>query len=237
MLKKITLILLVMSFVQAFAAEVSSAAFLHQARHPLSSGTYAKLSGVVQHRRRGAKVESFPIYFGVIIQQERFSGQLILDDRDSLLIGQSRKDGTSAVTPLAGNVERLNRIGLRATDLTLGFIHGKFLKELPKTTLGLAACRVMMLAGESGEEVKVYFAEEAAFPLKAEFFRKGEKTPFRTLESNGFTRKNDLYYARELNLEGPGWRTRVEFDPDSAELGPFDPKNPVNVIRSAGKKK
>jgi hypothetical protein len=32
-------------------------------------------------------------------------------------------------------------------------------------------------------------------------------------------------------VEGPGWRTRVAFDPETAELGFFDPQKPVNIMR------
>ena len=221
-------------------AELSSAAFLDRVRNFHSTGTYSKLSGTLQHRRRGGEVEKCSIYFGVIIQQDRFTGQLVIAGRDYLLISQARKSGVSAVTVLAGSMAVLDRVGLKATDLTLGFLHGKFLRELPRESLSLAPCRVLLLEDEkSKEEIKVWISSDHYFPLRAAFFRKGEKEPFRILECNGFTKRNGLYYARLLNIEGPGWRTRVAFDADKAELGLFDPQKPVNIMKPmpAGGKK
>lgn len=213
-------------------AEESSAQFLDTVRNFRSTGTYSKLSGTIQHRRRGKAVENIPLYFGIIIQNDRFTGQLLIGSRDSLLISQSRKTGSSAVTVLKGSTAQLDHVGLRATDLTLGFLHGKLIKELPRESLSMAPCRVLLLESpDKKEQIKIWISSDHYFPLKAEFFRKGAKSSYRTLECNGFTKRNDLYYARYINIEGPGWRTRVAFDADSAELGFFDPKNPVNIMR------
>lgn len=212
--------------------EPSSAVFLDRVRNFHSTGTYSKLSGTLQHRRRGGEVEKCSIYFGIIIQQDRYTGQLVIAGRDYLLISQARKSGTSAVTVLKGSMAVLDRVGLKATDLTLGFLHGKFLRELPRESLSLAPCRVLLLEDEkSKEEIKVWISSDHYFPLRAAFFRKGEKEPYRILECNGFTKRNGLYYARLLNIEGPGWRTRVAFDADTAELGLFDPGKPVNIMK------
>ena len=224
----------VMSFFAVFAEnqKESSEVFLNNVRNFRSTGTYSKLDGTIQHRRRGGSVENTPLYFGIIIQADRFTGQLLIGNKDSLLISQSRKTGVSAVTVLAGTTGVLDRVGLKATDLTLGFLHGKFLKELPEQYLSLAPCRVFLLESpDKKEEVKIWISSDHYFPLKAEFFRKGEKSSYRTLECNGFTKRNELYYARYINVEGPGWRTRVAFDPDKAELGIFDVKSPVNIMR------
>ena len=239
MKKILPLLLLCLSLAAAAAepAELSAAAFLDKVRNFHSTGTYSKLNGIMQHRRRGGELEKSSIYFGIIIQEDRFTGQLVIGDRDSLLISQDRKSGVSAVTVLAGSTAALDRVGLRATDLTLGFIHGKLLRELPRESLSLAPCRVLLLASPDGrEEVKIWISVDHYFPLKAAFFRKGDKAAYRTLECNGFTKRNDLYYARILNIEGPGWRTRVAFDADTAELGLFDPKKPVNIMRQLPKK-
>ena len=127
----------------------------------------------------------------------------------------------------------LDRVGLRASDLTMSFLHYALVRELPETTLSaVVACRVLLLKSPDGKEhVKVYLEKEHAFPLKAEFFHSpDDKKPFRLMEANGFTKKNDLYYAKTLLIEGPGWRTKVEFFPDFVELGMYDKNNPVNVF-------
>ena len=222
----------------SLAAEETTEQFLNAVRNFRSTGTYSKLKGAIQHRRRGRSVENTSIYFGIIIQNDRFTGNLVIGGKDSFLISQSRKTGTSAVTRLKGSTATLDHIGLRATDLTLGFLHGKLIKELPRESLSLAPCRVLLLeSADKKETVMIWISADHYFPLKAEFFRKGEKKSYRTLECNGFTKRNALYYARYINLEGPGWRTRVAFDADSAELGFYDAKNPVNIMQQSAVKK
>ena len=77
--------------------------------------------------------------------------------------------------------------------------------------------------------------------MKAEFYKKGkdnafEKVPFRTLEPAGFTSKDKLHYCRRFIIFGPGWKTRIEFDPNKVEVGLFDSQKPVNVIKKVVKK-
>ena len=243
MMKQLRAILLTGCFCAAFfaaagssAAETESAeAFLARARRAQGVATYAMLEGSVQHRRRGSDPEEHPIYFGVILQADRITGELVIGGDEGYLIGQSRRDGSASSVPMGSSTARLDRCGIRASDLTLGFLYGKFRHELPRETVsGVVSCRVVELespAEGAGATVRIHIAEEAGFPLRAAFFRSGETTPFRTLEIGSFARKNDLYYAKSLRLEGPGWRTLVTFDPDRAELGPYDPAAPPRVIR------
>ena len=109
----------------------------------------------------------------------------------------------------------------------------ELVRELERETVsGMVPCRVMLLeARDKSESVKVWISAEHGFPLKAEFFKSPEdKKPFRLMEANGFTKKNGLYYAKTILIEGPGWRTKVEFFPDFVELGLYDKSNPVNVF-------
>ena len=220
------------------AAEMSASEFLDRARNPNGAATYGMLDGTLQHRRRGEDALTLPIYFGVIIMPERTIGQLLVDNRESYLLGQSRDarhDGTSVVH--SPDCVLLDRVGVRASDLTMGFLYCDLEKELPEATLSaVVRCRVLLLRSPDGKEsIKVFLEKEHAFPLKAEFFHDGEDAPFRTLETGGFTEKNGLYYARTLRLEGPGWRTRIEFDPARVQMGFYDKNSPVRVIRSVEK--
>lgn len=220
-----------------FGAEPSAQEFLQRARDPKAASTYGMFQGTLQHRRRGREPLEMPIYFGVIITPERTTGQILADNRESYIISQTRgPDGTSGVPAQKNNVI-LNQVGLRATDLTMSFLHYTLVKELDSATLSaVVSCRVLLLKSpdnrpDGREYVKVYLEKEHAFPLKAEFFRDpGDKKPFRIMEANGFTKKNDLYYARTIVIEGPGWRTKVEFEPKSAVLGLYDKNHPVNVF-------
>ena len=217
---------------------MSSSEFLDRARNPNGAATYGMLDGTLQHRRRGEETLTVPIYFGVIIMPERTVGQLLVDNRESYLLGQARDarhDGTSVVH--SPDCVLLDRVGVRASDLTMGFLYCDLEKELPEATLSaVVRCRVLLLKSPDGREsIKVFLEKEHALPLKAEFFHPGEDVPFRTLETGGFTEKNGLYYARSLRLEGPGWRTRIEFDPERVQMGFYDKKSPVRVIRTVEK--
>ena len=122
---------------------------------------------------------------------------------------------------------RLGDFGIRATDLTLSFLFCKPEKEFePETVSGVVPCRVLLLDdSENREKIKVWISTEHCFPLQAEFYKYGENKPYRLLEASGFTQKNQLYYVKRIRVEGPGWRTRVEFS--SADLAVFD--NPMQV--------
>ena len=223
----------------AAGKKAPAADFLERARHPQQRPTYAMLDGTLQHRRRGEEAMTVPLYFGVIIMPERTFGQLLVDGRESYILGQSRdarSDGTSVIRS-AGCV-LLDRVGVRASDLTMGFLYYDLVEELPEETLSaVVGCRVLRLKSPDGRELaKVYFEKDNAFPLRAEFFHNGEDQPFRTLETGGFTEKNGLYYARSLRVEGPGWRTRIEFDPSKAQLGWYDKNHPPRIMREAEKK-
>ncbi len=223
----------------ALAADLPLTEFIGRARNPNVVATYAALQGKIQHRRVGGDVENGSLYFAVIIQSDRTTGQVIIDNTEGYLIGQTRLSGDAetTVTPMDGQREpstKLGHMGIRADDLTMSFLYYPVVTELSPTTLsGVVPCRVVLLESpDKSEQARVYISREYYFPLKAEFIKVGEKEPFRTLETSGFTQKNDLYYCTKISIDGPGWRTRIDFDKDKAELGLFDPKNPPQIIRN-----
>ena len=214
------LFLIAVLSLSAFCAEPTAEEFLQRARNPNSVSTYGKFYGVLQHRRRGREPQEMPLFFGVIITPRDTVGRILVNRSEAYMIRQTRdagRDGTS-VSREPQNAVILDYVGLDGTTLS-----------------AVVSCRVLLLESPDDnpggkEYVKVYLEKEHAFPLKAEFFRKpDDKKPFRLMEANGFTKKNDLYYARSILVEGPGWRTKVEFDPKSVALGIFD-----NTIPKAG---
>ena len=221
----------------AFAAvggetDLAPAAFLERARRPNQVDTWAMLSGRLQHRREGGKAESMSIYFGIIIQKDRSTGQLVFDGREGYLLGQARDRKGASVIPMQKSTTLIDHTGVRASDLTLDFLYYDLVREDREEKLGgYVACRVMVLSSpDKAEQVRVFLSKTYYFPLRAEFFRAGEKEPWRILETGGFTRRNDLYYVRRLLIEGPGWRTRIDFN--EAELGLYKPETaPKNLIR------
>lgn len=218
--------------------KISAQEFLALARRPNSVDTFAMLSGTLQHRREGSAAVTMPIYFGIIIQQQRSTGQLIFDNKEGYLLGQSKKKGGSSVIPMQKGTDLIDSTGVRASDLTLDFLFYDFVREDKEETIGgFVPCRIMVLSSPDKKEfVRVFLSKSHYFPLRAEFLKPGEKKPWRTLETGGFTQKNDLYYIRRVRVEGPGWRTRIEFK--EAELGLFDPQSvPKNLIRKISVKK
>ena len=233
-MKKIAFLFLLLISSGILTAEESLEAFLDRARHGNTMSTYAMLDGTLQHRRRGEKSLEMPIYFGVMIRPDKSSGQVILDQREACLVGQSHTTGGATVIP-QGKISTalFDRVGLQVSDLTLGFIYYPVEKELAQAFVGgIVPCRVVRFAvpDHPGDTVQVAFSREYAFPLQAEFFHRGEKKSYRLLEVSGFTKKNDLYYAEQILIEGPGWRTRINFK--EATLGLLDAAPPSGIIRS-----
>ena len=225
----------------AFAADEPTAQeFLERARNPKAAETYGMFGGALQHRRRGEEPMEMPVFFGVIIGSDVTIGRVLVDRRESYMIRQDRKAGRegTSVSSDPHDSKILDRVGLRVSDLTMSFLHYKLVKELESTRLSaVVACRVLLLESPDDqpggkEYVRVYLEKEHAFPLRAEFLRNpGDKKPFRLVEANGFTKKNDLYYARTILVEAPGSRTKVEFDPQAAVVGLYDRTiPPANIL-------
>ncbi len=244
MKKLLFVILLLLSAVTGSAAAPETlpmAEFLAKARRNSPVATYAKLDGVLQHRRKGADTLTMPIYFGVIIHPDRTVGQLMLNGDEAYLLGQANGSGVTSIArmPDSAKSDKLGYVGVRASDLVLSFLFLKPLKELePETISGIVPCRVFLLDDpENKETVKVWIAREHAFPFRAEFTRYDGNAPFRALEAEAFTEKNDLYYVRRLRLSGPGWSTKIDFDADSADVAPLQNSRPPQIIRAVKKSK
>ncbi|MBQ4329221.1 MAG: hypothetical protein IJC27_05800 [Lentisphaeria bacterium] len=192
--------------------------------------TYAKLRGVLQHRRRGKDAETMPIYFSTIIHSDRTIGQLVLNGNEGYILSQAQRSGLTTVQPMGDSAkkDKLGYVGVRASDLMMSFLFCKVEKELESESLrGIVQCRVFQFDDpDNKEKIKVWISSEHAFPLKAEFYRYGENKRFRELEAGALTKKNELYYVRHLRLEGPGWITKIDFDNDKSEIGVLPDKVP-----------
>ena len=220
----------------AAETELPLQAFMQRVRHPNPQATYAALEGTIQHRRSGNPVKTEPLYFAVILQPDRMTGQIIIGKDEGYLIGQTREAGKSetSIIPMRngdGGNNLLGYMGVRPSDLTMSFLFYPAEKELKPDSVRSISCRVVELeAPDKSETAKVYIAKAYYFPIKAEFFKPGETTPYRTLEVDGFKKSNGLYYTDQISLYGPGWKTRINFD-KSAQVGPYDLKNPPSIIR------
>ena len=244
-MKKLGILLILGLTVLAGAAEMKLAdlpmkEFLQRARRRNSVATYAMLDGTLQHRRRGQDAISMPVYFGAIIHPDRTFGQLILDGDEGYTLSQSAGSGVTSMTPMTrkpAGTSKLDHAGVQADDLVLSFLFCPPLRELERETIrGIVPCRVFLLDNKAKKEtVKVWISCEHAFPFRAEFIKYGEDEPYRDLEAGALTKKNDLYYIRQIQLSGPGWMTKIDFEEKYASVGLHDEKSPAPVFRQLGK--
>ncbi len=213
--------------------------FLKRVREPRTVSTYAKLDGSAEHIRRGSAPFSVPVYFGAVIMPERISGQLILDESEGYIVGQSREtggDSSTSVMPMRegrSDAAVLDNIGLSAGDFAVDFLYWPAVGEDGSEFIRGMDCRIVKFAKDGGEAARVWISTAYGFPLKAEFFSAGGgKVPYRTLEVSGFKRSGDLWYASEFGIYGPGWRTRIHFT--AADVG-YVGENPPAVTRALKK--
>ena len=109
--------------------------FMQRVRNPRVFASYAALDGTVQHQRSGEARRSVPIYFAVVLLPERMTGQIILDNAEGYLLGQTRQGGSSetSVLPMQGNLPDANLLGwmgIHPSDLTMSFLYYPVIREL-----------------------------------------------------------------------------------------------------------
>lgn len=228
----------------AAAEKLSPEDFLDRVRYPQTGRSMAALSGIMQHMKDGGKMETVPIYLGLLITPEKTRGQLILNEDEGYWIDQViRKSAAGgveiSVRPMRTRpeVSRLRRYGLAPTDLTMGFVYYDFRQELEETRVKGLPCRVMVLSASGGETARAYILRDYFFPLKVEFFADEKAavegtTPLRIMEVGSFRQKNGLYYAEIVNLRGPDWRSRVTFDKAELSVPPVGALPPFRGMKS-----
>jgi hypothetical protein len=206
----------------AFAAEsdkLSSEEFLEVMRRPRGLETWGRMSGRIDHARSDGRKASAGVYLATLFAADRMMSQVIVDERQGYLIGQSFDDATSGttVTPLHKNPGKdgdlLGDFGLRAEDLAMSFIYWDFVRELERETITFRTCRVFLLR-KNDEYVRLSVNADYLFPMRVSWYKGGfdaKSTPYRTLEATKFKEVNNLWLVTRLQLEGPGWRTRVDF--------------------------
>lgn len=229
----VLLTLLVMPLLMAVDDTVPMEEFVARARRTNQEATYARLHGTLLHRRRGQSNLSMPVYFGAVLHPDRTVGQLIINGSEGYMLTQTQGSGITGVRRMSGSSadDKLGYVGVRASDLVMSFLFCRVEKEVESELLrGMIHCRVFIFDDpDNREKIKVWISSEHAFPLKAEFYRYGEENRFRELEASALTKKNELYYVRRIQLEGPGWTTRIDFDADRADIGLLG-NPPQNVI-------
>lgn len=223
--------------------KIGAAEFLELMRRPRGMETWGQMSGRIDHSRRDGKKSSASIYLGTLLTKDRMMSRVIVDEKQGFLIAQSFGGGEAgtSVTPMhdpAAQTDLLGEFGLRAEDLTMSFIYWDFVRELPRETITFRTCRVFLLRKDN-EYIRLSVNVDYLFPMRVSWYKDkfDEKdSPYRTLEATKFKEVNELWLVTRLQLEGPGWRTRVDFTEANAGYRTEKDKGPSDLLRGTFKK-
>lgn len=205
---------------------LSAAAFLQEVRRPFQQEAWGEATGTIQYASDKQGERRGTVRLRMTFAPDSLHAQLVLNDTN--VYGFEQKHGGQA--PASSRVDRpdhetppgLFDFGIEPEDLTFAFIYWDFKRELPSEDLLLRSCRVMELAHPQNKgTVRVWFSASHGYPLKAQWYQTGAATPWRTLELKGAKKHDkDLWFVKEMRLDGDGWKTRVRFD--HAEINPVE---------------
>jgi hypothetical protein len=192
---------------------------LNTARRAPASESWAKLEGVVQHRKKGSETEEYLIYAGIRFTPQMLFAQIVINNVESYTVNQpfTQENSTTIIKDGDPDSKILDNVGIRAEDLTLSFMYWKadsFLGDENYKTC--ASSKIALISPDGKEKAVVLVSKQYAFPLKAEWFKNGEDTPYRTMEVSSFKKENDYWFVDEIIIYGPGWKSKVIFNKTKA---------------------
>lgn len=200
--------------------------FLRVVRHVPGQETWAKMSGTAQHKRPGARRIKAPVRLAIRFTPARIVARLVFNDSEIYDLGQAFDPpiATTEATVKPGAKPQLGLYGIDVSDMTLSFIYRETIREEKPERVSIFPCRVFMLKGSTeGETARVFVSTEYFFPVKVQWFRQdpgaGQAgTPYRELEIASVKKAedNDFYLIPKLEISGPDWRTKIDFDERSA---------------------
>jgi hypothetical protein len=201
-------------------------AFLQEIRRPFRQEAWGEATGTVHFVSEKEGERRGTLRLRLTFATESLQAQLVLNDTN--VYGFEQKHG--GLNPTQTHVDLpekevppgLFAFGIEPEDLTFAFIYWDFRKELPAEGFLGRQCRVFELAHPQGKgSVRVWFSASHGYPLKAEWYRPDAASPWRTLELKGAKKHGkDLWFVKEMRLDGEGWKTRVRFD--HAEINPVE---------------
>lgn len=180
---------------------------------PLSL-TWGKLSGKLNHYRRGQGRVDTSVYLGMLGTPNHLMAQLWVGSNEGYRISQQFGDvKNTLVTPLPWSTDtKIGMYGFTPDDLTFSFFYWDFHKEYSMETKAVHRCRVLEFISPDSERVKAWVVTKYRKPLEVSWFRKNETEPYRTLKVKSFGETdNGLWLVKEIGVEGPGWGTTITF--------------------------
>jgi len=201
---------------------LSAEDFLKIVRHVPGQETWARMSGTAQHKRPGARRIKAPVRLSIRFTPDRIVARLVFNDSEIYDLGQAFEPPISTLeTEIRQGIRpQLGLYGIDVSDMTLGFLYRETIREESPRRISLFPCRVFMLKGTAeGETARVFVSTEYFFPVKVQWFRKDpgpdqDGTPYRELEIASVQKAedSDFYLIPRLEISGPDWRTKIDFD-------------------------
>jgi hypothetical protein len=204
----------------------TSEQFLNMARNAHPEKTCAILIGTVSNKRRDTP-STYETHKADIKVGMRFTASRVLAKTTIKEIGEELSESYMVGQPYNGqpvsilasekkddDIPLLGKFGLRPEDLTMAFLYWNLKKELANESVKGFDCRVLELINPKTKEfVKVYISDKYLCPIKVEWFKPSQKTsiPYRNVIISSFKTEGNLGAPSELNLYGPGWKTKVDF--------------------------
>lgn len=207
-------------------AELSPEEFLAQVREPFRQDAWGEITGRLTYVKGDAHQKG-TVRIRLTFSPDSLHAQVVVNEKNVYGYEQTHGDGEVPKTvldlPEKEEPPGLADYGIQPEDITFSFIYWKFVRELPKDSFRQRECRVFELRhpGEGKGTVRVWFDATRGFPLQAQWFQPDATEPWRTLELKGAKKHaNDLWFVKEMRLEGPDWKTQVIFD--HAEINPVE---------------
>ncbi|MBN2451734.1 MAG: hypothetical protein JXR77_15195 [Lentisphaeria bacterium] len=207
-------------------ASLPPEAFLAEVRRPFRQDAWGEATGSIQSISDKDGELRAAVRIRLTFSPESLHAQLVLNDTNVYAFEQTHGGAAAPATtldlPETETPPRLFSLGIEPEDLTFAFIYWEFRREHPGEQVLRRECRVMELAHPDGKgTVKVWFSAAHGFPMKAEWYRAGAETPWRSMALKGAKKHaKDLWFVKEMRLEGAGWKTKVRFD--HAEINPVE---------------
>ena len=230
-------LLLLLGSARADLAKMKPEEFLAEVRRPFRQDAWGEITGRLVHVS-GDKLQKGTVRIRLTFSPSSVFAQVVVNERN--VYGYEQKHGrgevpeTSLDLPEKEEPPGLADFGVQPEDVTFAFIYWQLVRELPGESFHQRPCRVFELRHpEDGKGVvQVWFDAARGFPLQVKWFRAKEKTPWRTLEMKGAKKHaEDLWFVKEMRLEGADWKTQVRFD--HAEINPVEKGAPVPGLPEA----
>ena len=216
--------------------------FLELARKPFLDQLWCRFTGTVEYKGDDGR-KKIPVQLSLRLGAAALRAELTLQGGQSAQVLQTYKadggmpDVQLGLSTVAPEKMTLEKLGLRADDLTFCFLYWNVVKELDGERVYMQKCRVLeMEHPKTKERAQVWMLKECAFPMRVYWFRNGEKEAWRSFRfTKSFKHYGDFTFPTEMHLSGLGkqeWEAKVTFT-DAEIARPSEQMEPCDLFSSA----